>query len=86
MYSSSSSEVEDVAEGKDDESTPVDKVEVKVADVADGSVEAVEVMLVVESRLINKAKGFAAAKTTARTRAKMVERRILLVLREWRVW
>jgi hypothetical protein len=46
--------------------------------VTDRSVKAVEVMLVAESRLINKA--------TARTRAKMVERRILLVLCEWMVW
>jgi hypothetical protein len=45
-------------------------------------------MLLLESRFINKAKGFAAAKTTAKTRAKTVERRILLVLREyqWMVW
>jgi hypothetical protein len=56
--------------------------------VTDRSVKAVEVMLVAESRLINKARGFAAARTAARTRAKMVERRILLVLREdqWRMW
>jgi hypothetical protein len=51
----------------------------ELCDVADGSVEVVEVMLVVvESHFVNKAKGFAAAKATAKTRAKMVERRILL--------
>jgi hypothetical protein len=66
---------------------PVVRVEYQVTRVSGGSVEAVEVMVVVESRLINRAKGSAAAKATARTRAKMVERRILLGLREdqWRV-
>ena len=65
---------------------PVIRVSAQVMYVAGRSVEAVEVMLLVESRLINKARGFAAAKATARTRTKMVERRILFILREWRVW
>jgi hypothetical protein len=65
---------------------PVVRVEYQVARAAGRSVEVVEVMLLVESRLINRAKGSAAAKATARTKAKMVGRRILLALREdqWR--
>ena len=64
-----------------DESTVDVQVEVRVTGVADRSVDTT-------SMAVNKAKGFAAAKTTARTRAKMVERRILLILREdqWMVW
>jgi hypothetical protein len=61
---------------------PVVRVEYQVTRAAGRSVEAVEVMLVVESRLINRAKGSAAVKATARTRAKMVERRILVALCE----
>lgn len=72
---------------KDGESTVDVRVKMRTSGVANKSVEAVEVMLVVESRLINKAKASVAAKTTAKTRVKTAERSILLALREdqWRV-
>ena len=64
------------------ESTSLFKFKAMVTGVAGRSVEAVEVMLVVDSRLINRAKGSAAAKATARIKATIVAIRILLALRE----
>ena len=62
-----------------DESTVDVRVQVRVTGVADGSV-------VTMSAIVNKAKASAAAKATARTRAIMIDRCILLAVREdqWR--
>lgn len=72
---------------KDGESTVDVRAKLRTSGVASEAVEAVEVMLVVESRLINKAKASVAAKTTTKMRVKTAERSILLALREdqWRV-
>jgi len=80
-------EVFGVGDGDELRSALDTQAKVRVTGVANESVEAVEVTTQVESRLSNKAKASAAAKTTTKTRAKTVEIRMLLIFREdqWRL-